>query len=232
MPAPKSDWSEYYTPRRCDCCGEMHMSQAMQDYYNMVGQMYGQYQESMSQMYPGAMGMPQSKMHHPHHGHHHHKHEEQCDCCGRDDCHCRCCINDADLVVYSRVGERRVVPITIDNCRRRERTITLELSKWSRSGGRASEVSVQSALSPQEFTLKACEEQVVTLVVETKFEQGGDEAGADAAASRLGFDVDDCLVLYADLRVEGCDIRPVRIALTLLPRDCDAYQISCCCSCC
>jgi hypothetical protein len=25
--------------------------------------------------------------------------------------------------------------------------------------------------------------------------------------------VDDCLVVYADLRVEGCGIRPVRIAL-------------------
>ena len=45
-------------------------------------------------------------------------------------------------------------------------------------------------------------------------------------------DVDECTVLYADLRVEGCGIRPIRIALALLPRDCYAYEAECDCGCC
>jgi hypothetical protein len=39
-------------------------------------------------------------------------------------------------------------------------------------------------------------------------------------------------VFSADLRVEGCDTRPIRIALALLPRDCNAYEIDCGCGCC
>jgi hypothetical protein len=45
-------------------------------------------------------------------------------------------------------------------------------------------------------------------------------------------DVDNCIVYYADLRVEGCEIRPVRIAVALLPRDCGDYRITCSCQCC
>jgi hypothetical protein len=45
-------------------------------------------------------------------------------------------------------------------------------------------------------------------------------------------DVNDCLVAVGDLRVDGCDIRPVRIAVAILPRDCSAYQIECGCCCC
>jgi len=32
--------------------------------------------------------------------------------------------------------------------------------------------------------------------------------------------------------VEGCEMRPVRIALALLPRDCADYKVDCGCSCC
>jgi hypothetical protein len=45
-------------------------------------------------------------------------------------------------------------------------------------------------------------------------------------------DVDRCLVSYADLRIKGCDLRSVRIAVAILPRDCDAYVVDCACGCC
>lgn len=155
-----------------------------------------------------------------------------CDCgcerCAPDPCHCRCCVGDADLVIYARVGERRVVPITITNSRRREREINLELSQWTTRSGKPSQVKAQ-ILPPSKFTLKACEEQTVVIVVEAMIEA----ANADSTAERERLpDVDECEVFYADLRVEGCEIRPIRIALALLPRDCAAYEVDCGCSCC
>ncbi len=59
------------------------------------------------------------------------------DCgCGRcgDDCHCMCCVDGADLVVETRLGERRVVTLEVVNERRRERDITLELGAFTTQG--------------------------------------------------------------------------------------------------
>lgn len=150
-------------------------------------------------------------------------------CCAPDKCHCRCCISDADLVVYSRVGERRVVPLIVENHYRRERTIHLDLSKWTTRGGLP--VNVTAQLEATDFKLAACEERSVALTVEVGFtpESPNDP---DREEPRQRPDVDECKVYYADLRVEGCDIRPVRIALALLPRDCAAHKIHCRCTCC
>jgi hypothetical protein len=129
------------------------------------------------------------------------------------------------LVVYSRLGERRVVPISIANERRREREVTLELSAFTTRGGR--EVPVTgSILGPRTFTLAPCEEKAVVIVVESSAHIGDREPKAP-------IDVDDCTVAVADLRVEGCDIRcPIGIGVVLLPLDCDAYDVACGCSCC
>jgi hypothetical protein len=45
-------------------------------------------------------------------------------------------------------------------------------------------------------------------------------------------DVDDCHVAVADLCIEGCDSRPIRIAVALLPRVCNSFDIHCDCACC
>ncbi len=45
-------------------------------------------------------------------------------------------------------------------------------------------------------------------------------------------DVDDCLMADANLRAAGCDIRPVQIAVALLPSDCHACIAECRCECC
>jgi hypothetical protein len=176
---------------------------------------------------------------------HRHKHDCDCDChedglrdCGHDRCECRCCIGDADLVVYARQGERRLVPIVIENARRRDRQITLDLSRFSGRQG-APQVTA-SILAEQEFTLAACSERIVILVIEA----GGARSGTGAQdrpvevvqgereAIRNHEFIRECEVLYGDLRIEGCDIRPVRIALALLPFDCDAHPVRCGCGCC
>jgi hypothetical protein len=174
------------------------------------------------------------------------KHEGGCDCecggecreCERDDCFCRCCIGDADLVIYARLFELRVIPITLVNQRRREKNIHLELSEFKTRGGET--LGVKAILVPPvDFVLPPCGEEKIIIAVET-FPAGDNQAGTGissarfqtSAAARELPDVDECRVLYADLRVEGCDIRPIRIALALLPRDCDEYEIDCGCSCC
>ena len=45
-------------------------------------------------------------------------------------------------------------------------------------------------------------------------------------------DVDECVVAYGDLRFGGCENRPLRIAVSTLPRDCHAYHVRCSCGCC
>ena len=146
-------------------------------------------------------------------------------CCDEapDPCHCNCCIVDADLIVYARIGERRVVPLTIENPWRRERPVKLELSGFSSRGGAASPVIAGLGPPAPAFTLPPCGRQTIVMTIETGRTAEGNEAPAD---------VDDCIVCYADLRIEGCEIRPVRIAVALLPRDCGDFRITCGCRCC
>jgi hypothetical protein len=165
-------------------------------------------------------------------GCHEHGRDCGCGCCGGhsgcrpDDCHCQCCIgDDLDLVVYSRLGERRVVPVTLTNERRREREVSLELSDFTTKGGRTLPVTVSGAIvGASTFTLAPCEERAVIIEVASEAAQSDREQPTD---------VDDCLVAVADLRVTGCDIRcPIGIGLVLLPRDCDTFHLSCGCGCC
>jgi len=169
------------------------------------------------------------------------RHRHDCDCgcddcrgCRRDDCDCRCCIGDVDLVVYARLGERRIVPITIENPRRREKQITLELSQWTTRSGRPTQVTA-TILGPTSFTLQPCEEQQTVIAINVIGDLDGDNPNnpdnPPGTPSRLR-DVDECEVVYADLRVVGCEVRPIRIALAILPRDCGAYEIDCGCGCC
>ncbi len=159
------------------------------------------------------------------------------DCCDTptDPCHCRCCIVDADLVVYGRLGERRVVPLTVENRWRRERKIKMELSAFSARGGGASPVTGELLPPAPEFTLLPCGQQAVVLVIQSTLPSSPapkPDRPNESHQTRALPDVDDCLVSYADLRVEGCEIRPLRMAVALLPRDCADYRIICRCECC
>jgi hypothetical protein len=156
---------------------------------------------------------------------------EPCD--GADcNCHCRCCIGDVDLAVYTRAGERRVVPVRIENTRRREREVKLNVSDFTTRGGRAVPVNVSIA-GPADLTLAPCAEQEATLLVDVSRAGNGDAEAPDKEKERGKLrDVDECLVALGDLRLEGCDVRPVRIAVAVVPRDCSPYEIECGCACC
>jgi hypothetical protein len=170
---------------------------------------------------------------------HHHRHE--CRRCGRDDCECYCCIGDVDLVVYARAGEQRVIQIVLENERHRDKEVTLELSNWTTRGGKAAPVETVF-LEPKSFTILACGEQNVTLVVKIggaeqtvagKQKEESQPGTSDAASTQQRLpDVDECITATADLRLVGCDHRPLRIAVAILPRDCDPYRVSCGCTCC
>lgn len=149
--------------------------------------------------------------------------KDQCHCekCAPDRCQCRCCVADSDLLVEARAGERRVIAITIENHWRRERDIELELSSWTKTN----DVQVSGQItSPTSFKIAPCSEAKVMIGVEI--------GGGTAAEGNRGPDIQNCVVAYADLRVKGCDVRPVRIAVAVLPDDCDAYVVDCQCECC
>lgn len=173
-----------------------------------------------------------------------------------DPCACTPC--DADLVVKGYVGELRVFPITVENPRHSERTITAHMSPWTTSDGRKVELPTQ--VIPPQLTLKPCEEKTIAVAVRLGLSQKGlKEAGSaeeldtqglhleDAVSqtqgatekpevntqlSRVLTDISACQVLYADLSLEGCSIRPIRLAVVLLPRRCNAYPARCGCGCC
>ncbi|HEY7389818.1 MAG TPA: hypothetical protein VH640_14975, partial [Bryobacteraceae bacterium] len=44
--------------------------------------------------------------------------------------------------------------------------------------------------------------------------------------------VDECKVAYATIRAEGCFIRPLVVAVAVLPDDCESYRTGCMCGCC
>jgi hypothetical protein len=149
-----------------------------------------------------------------------------CDCgcksCEPDRCACRCCVADSDLLLEARVGERRIVTLVIENRWRRERDIELELSSWTKT---SEGVEIKAAiLSPASFKLEPCGEAHVVIEVAI--------AGGAATDQQKLSDVSGCAVSYADLRIKGCDLRSVRIAVAVLPRDCDAYKVDCACGCC
>jgi hypothetical protein len=205
---------------------------------------------------PGGRAPGHPHRHHHHHdddcgcddhSHHHHDHDCGCGCRrhGDHDCQCTCCIVDADYVVYARCEERRVIPIQVDNDTRRAReNVTIDVSDVRTSGGRV--LPWKAAVLPREsVTIEACSTTEIDLVVEIDCTEGkdqGKQAPRKAAAraeqqqavveGRERIDVDDCEVGYVSIRLEGCLVRPIVVAIAVLPRDCDAFHTGCSCSCC
>lgn len=183
--------------------------------------------------------------------------------CRACDCMCTCCVCDADLVVYARLGEMRIVPIRLTNERRREREIELDLAPFTTRGGSPTMVKGQ-VVGPNEFTLEPCSEREIIVAVSVS-DQIRDPKGVDklddrskaellAEAKERGVevadrsskseliealrepvrlvDVDECHVATTDLRIVGCDVRPIAIAVAVLPRVCGPYEVGCGCACC
>lgn len=149
-----------------------------------------------------------------------HEHGERgCDC--NEDCGCSCCIRCADTVEFARCGETRKIAIKFDNDTRRERAVKLELAPFLGENGQP--MSWQAALSETEFMLRPCGEKTVLLTVTI-------ECGKQREGGHEG--VDECKVGYATVRAEGCLVRPIVVAVAVLPDHCGAHRIGCLCGCC
>jgi hypothetical protein len=168
-----------------------------------------------------------------HEGHHHHHKDCDCGCGHREhechDCHCSCCIKCADVVEYARCGEVRQIPVTFDNDTRREREVKLHLGAFVTDSGH--EVGWHAALSEGEFKLPPCGEKTVLITVTVDCAKAAATNPAGAEGQRSG-SVDSCKVAYATLRAEGCMVRPLIIAVAVLPNDCGAHRAGCQCGCC
>ena len=214
---------------------------------------------------PGPTGLRTG--HHRHQHEHHHgcehceaghgweRHEHHGDCCHEchDDCSCECCIsNDADVVVYARCGEVRVVPIEIENDTRRARPdVTVEVSDVRTAGGRVLPWAVRLDTEGP-LTLEPCSRTTIELAVQVSCGERTVEKPAPAepvrgakgkasaeqettgavSVDRTATDVDRCEVGYLSVRVEGCLLRPIVIAVAARPKHCDAFVMGCSCSCC
>ena len=162
-----------------------------------------------------------------------HARKSDCGCHERDDCgcdcDCQCHVHCADAVEYARCGELRRIPITFENETRRDRDVTLTLGAFASRAGK--ELGWKAALSDTTFTLPACGEKTVVLTVAVQCgtqNPTGDNGGAVADRN----DVESCEVAYATLRAEGCRVRPLVIAVAVLPNHCEAFHADCGCGCC
>jgi hypothetical protein len=138
------------------------------------------------------------------------------------------------VLVHARCNETRRIPVTFENDTRREKPVTLTLEKFVSAGGK--EVGFGGQLSETTFTLGPCDEHTVIVTVQVKcdsFSGGTQPPGStDAPSNVRRGTLDRCEVAYATLRAEGCLVRPVVLAVAVLPDDCDAYRRPCGCGCC
>lgn len=177
-------------------------------------------------------------------------------------CHCECCVNDADVLIHARCGELRRIPLTFENESRRDKPVTLVLEKFVSSGGRdlgwqAALTETQFTLHPcDEHTVSLavrirCDTGKPDPVPAPPTTDGnpngnpnapGGIAGAPPSAGGIAItvnrgddafgSVDKCEVGYATIRAEGCQTRPIVVAIAVLPDDCDASRHGCGCGCC
>jgi hypothetical protein len=148
---------------------------------------------------------------------HEHEHEHSCGCHGTG---CGCSARDADLVIVARIGERRVVPLVLHNEWRRERPITVGVSAFRPCDPCSEDVEIAVTSRPTgEVVLAPCSRTVIDIIVDLP-----DLNREKAPLTR-------CTTVYGDISTDGC-ARPVRLAVVVLPHECDAHEIDCCgCSC-
>ena len=158
--------------------------------------------------------------------------KHDCDCeRWEKDCACSCCIRCADVVEYARCGEVRRIPVTFDNDTRREREINLQLGSFATESGQ--DVVWTASLSETAFKLPPCGEKTILVSVNVDCEGMNRSPNQDRQADRKDgpIAIDNCKVVYATLRADGCTIRPLVLAVAVLPDHCGAHGIGCgCCN--
>lgn len=227
----------------CHDTGQMRMM-TYPDYVNNMQTGYANLYNAIPSMAQAATATPTQapptySSSRKHHGHHHEHHDCDCDCghdCDDDcGCECSCHVRCADTVEYARCGEVRRIPITFENDTRRDRDVALTLGTFATSAGK--ELGWQTTLSDTQFTLPACGHKTVILTVPVQC--GTTDSDGNTGAGKTGTtdvpasgQVDSCKVAYATLRAEGCRVRPLVIAVAVVPDHCGAHHAECGCGCC
>lgn len=217
------------------------------------------YGDLTSRMQQAGWSPPGPELRHESRRHHSHEcghqggcadSDDECDGCGHHhrDCRCECCIVDADIVVYARCGELRVIPIEVTNDTRRAREdVEVEVSDVRSAGGRV--LPWSCALRPAgTLHLEPCSttklELGVHIVCDERKPQPQpakqartEEPAGDVVTQLMDLrrdlpDVDRCEVGYVTVRLGGCLVRPIVVAIAVQPLECDAYRTGCSCSCC
>jgi hypothetical protein len=152
------------------------------------------------------------------------------ECRGR--CDCGRCGADADVLVTARPGERRVIPIEVRNPTHREVTVSVDPGPWTSCEG--DQVAVHAAVRPAgDVTIPACSSHEFLLVIEV----GGGSADPTVPGNvkddnyRQGAPLRCCTTLTSDVRINGCGTT-LRVAVNVLPLDCDPVEVTCCGCCC
>ena len=141
-----------------------------------------------------------------------------------------------------------MVPIEVANDTRKIReNVDVQVSDVRSAGGTV--LAWPTVMRPAgPLTLEPCSTTRLELVVQVACgtEQGkgspgqsdtGQSAPPDASAAMAaqrepGSDVDQCEVGYVTIRLGGCLVRPIVVAIAALPLACDSYRTGCSCSCC
>ena len=172
---------------------------------------------------------------------------------------CDCCIVDADIVVFGHCGEVRVVPIEVANDSRKIReNVDVQVSEVRSGGGRV--LAWPTLIQPKgPLNLEPCRTTRLELLVHIACgdesgragsapsgaaedastpeeapakEDASSDAFATLAAQRdLCSDVDRCEVGYTTIRLDGCLVRPIVVAIAVLPLGCESYRVGCSCAC-
>jgi len=158
--------------------------------------------------------------------------QKGCGCQEERDCSCECCIRCADTVQYAYCGETRKIPLTFDNDSRRERQVNIQISSFVTDSGQA--LPWKAMISETQFTLPPCGEKTVMVGVSIDCGQTNPDGNNPdgSVVGRVGTSVDSCKVGYLKVTADGCMIRPLIVAVAVLPDHCGAHKVGCLCGCC
>jgi hypothetical protein len=167
---------------------------------------------------------------------------------------CECTVCEADVVVYVRAHETRRIAVTFENANRAPQPLTLHLSEFTTQDGTAGftghlldtarfSVVASPAPSPTPAPAQPVTDPAPPVAEPAQLAQGSLQLTLGPHAKRTILVLTTipehshqhhchearCMVYYADLRAVGCGCRPVRIAVAVLPDDCNGHEVRCGC---
>jgi hypothetical protein len=140
-----------------------------------------------------------------------------------------------------------VIPIEVANDSRKIReNVDVQVGEVRSGGGKV--LAWPTLIRPEgPLTLEPCSKTRLELLVQVACGAEPGQAGqakpstakgapadplaAIAGPGDLSSDVDRCEVGYTTIRLDGCLIRPIVVAIAARPLGCDSYRVGCSCCC-